>query len=64
MNKDILSLWQSQVHNKDELEGVVEREPVGCVDGRLNDGQGSVNNPVLHIIGQLTTMLLLAMRML
>ena len=44
---DVLSLRQSHIHDEDELEGVVEREPVGCVDERLKNGQEGVDDPVL-----------------
>lgn len=44
---NLLCLGKSHVHDEDELEGPVEGEPVGCVDERLNDGQGCIDDPVL-----------------
>lgn len=44
---DLLGLRQSHVHNEDELEGVVEGEPVGGVDGGFEDGEEGVDDPVL-----------------
>lgn len=43
----VLSLWQSHVHDEDELEGVVEGEPISGIDERLDDGQEGVDDPVL-----------------
>ena len=43
----LLSLWESHVHDEDKLEGVVEWEPVGGVDERLDDGEAGVDDPVL-----------------
>ena len=45
---DLLGLGKRHPQDKDELEGVVEGEPVDSVDSRLNDGQESVDNPVLE----------------
>ena len=44
---NVLSLRQSHPHDEDELEGEVEREPVGGVDEGFNDGQTGVDDPVL-----------------
>ena len=46
-NRHVPSLRESHPHNEDELEDVVEREPVDSVDGRLKDGQEGVDDPVL-----------------
>lgn len=40
------SLGEGHPENKDELEGVVEGEPVDGVDGALDDGQESKSDPV------------------
>jgi len=43
--------------DQDELEDVVEGEPVDCIDEALKDGEESINNPVcqpLSIIGLAT----------
>lgn len=45
--KNVLSLRQSHVHDEDEFECVVEREPVDGVDEGLEDGQEGVDDPVL-----------------
>lgn len=47
---DIPSLRKGHPEDKDELEGVVEREPVNGIDGRLNDRQEGVDDPVLSNI--------------
>ena len=44
---DVLSLRQSHVHDEDELEGVVEGEPVDGIDHRLQNSQEGIDNPVL-----------------
>jgi len=49
-------LGKSHPEDEDELEGVVEWEPVDGVDGALKEAQESINNPVrkpLSIIGRL-----------
>lgn len=43
------SLGKGHPEDKDELEDVVEWEPVDSVDGRLNDGQEGVDDPVLRM---------------
>jgi hypothetical protein len=42
------SNWKRQPENKDELEGVVEWEPVDSVDRALEDSQESEDHPVLE----------------
>ena len=44
---DLPSLGKSHPKDEDELEGVVEREPVNGVDRRFENGQEGVNDPVL-----------------
>lgn len=44
---DLRGLRKSHPEDKDELEGVVEWEPVDCVNGRLEDGQEGISHPVL-----------------
>lgn len=44
---DLPSLGQSKPKNEDELEGVVEGEPVNGIDSALEDGEECENNPVL-----------------
>lgn len=48
--QDLPSLWKSHPENEDELEDVVEREPVDGVDSRLKNGQEGIDNPVLYHI--------------
>ena len=43
----LLSLRESHIHDEDELEGVVEWEPVSGVDSGLKHGQEGVDDPVL-----------------
>jgi hypothetical protein len=50
------SLRESHPNNEDELEDVVEREPVNSIDRRLNDGQEGVHDPVLHSLFSKTHM--------
>lgn len=38
---------QSHPNHEDELEGVVEREPVNGIDGRFDDGEEGIHDPVL-----------------
>lgn len=45
--RDLLGLWESHVHDEDELEGVVEGEPVDSVDHGFEDGEEGVDDPVL-----------------
>jgi len=40
------SLRKSHPQNENELEGVVEWEPVDGIDGALNDGQKGIHHPV------------------
>jgi hypothetical protein len=40
--------WECQPENKDELEGVVEWEPVDGADGALEDSQEGKDYPVLN----------------
>ena len=47
--RNLLGLWESHVHDEDELEGVVEGEPVGGVDEGFDDGEEGVDDPVLAI---------------
>ena len=50
----LLGLRQSHVHDEDELESVVEWEPIGGIDDRFDDGQEGVDDPVgkpLSVIG-------------
>jgi len=50
------SLWESHPEDEDELEGVVEWEPVDGINGALEEGQERINDPVsqpLGIIGSL-----------
>ena len=46
--------WKRQPENKDELEGVVEWEPVHGADRTLEDGQESEDHPVLETMNQRT----------
>jgi len=46
-----VGLGESHPEDQDELEDVVEGEPVGGVDGALNDGQESKDNPVSQPLG-------------
>jgi hypothetical protein len=39
--------WEGEPENEDELECVVEWEPVNSVDCTLEDGQEGEDNPVL-----------------
>ena len=43
------SLRKSHPKDEDELEGVVEWEPVDGIDGGLNDSQEGVGHPVLSL---------------
>lgn len=45
-NLSTVGLRKRHPQNEDELEDVVEGEPVGGVDGTLNDCQQGINNPV------------------
>lgn len=54
------SLWEGHPEHKNELEHVVEWEPVDGVDGRLNHGEKGVDNPVLLSLRQYTKTLLLS----
>ena len=45
--KYVPSLRKSHPEDKDELEGVVEGEPVDGVDSRLNHSEEGVDHPVL-----------------
>lgn len=63
------SLGEGHPENEDELEGVVEWEPVDGVDGALEDGQESESDPVSQPLlrvsvktGQATTRSLLSVR--
>jgi len=50
------SLGKSHPEDEDELEGIVEWEPVNGVDSALEEGQESIDDPVrkpLGIIGRL-----------
>jgi hypothetical protein len=51
---DLLGLGERHPQDKDELEGVVEGEPVDSVDGGLKNGQESVDNPVLNWHGNVS----------
>lgn len=42
-------LWESKPKGEEELEGVVEWEPVDGVDQGLEDGEEAENDPVLEI---------------
>lgn len=42
-------LWESEPEGEEELEGVVEREPVDGVDQGLEDGEEAEYDPVLGI---------------
>lgn len=45
---------QSHPNHEYEFEGVVEREPVNGIDGRFDDGEEGIHDPVgqpLRIIG-------------
>jgi hypothetical protein len=42
------SNWEREPENKDELECVVEWEPVYGADGALKNGQESKDDPVLQ----------------
>jgi hypothetical protein len=44
------SLRESKPEDKNELEGVVEGEPVNGANGALEDGQERENDPVLYMI--------------
>ena len=48
----LLGLRESHPHDEDELEGVVEWEPVGGVDHGFDDGGEGVYDPVLPICSQ------------
>ena len=50
-NKDVLGLREGHPEDKDELEGVVEGEPVDGVDGALEEGQEGVDDPVGEPLG-------------
>lgn len=45
-NLSAVELGKRHPENKDELEDVVEREPVRGVDSALNNGQEGKNHPV------------------
>jgi hypothetical protein len=45
----IPGLRKSHPEDKDELEGVVEWEPVNGVDRRLDDCEKAKGDPVLHL---------------
>ena len=51
---DLPGDWKRQPENKDELEGVVEWEPVDSADRTLEDGQESEDHPVLENMNQRT----------
>ena len=48
---DVLGLWESHPEDKDELEGVVEWEPVDSVHGALEKGKEGVDDPVGEPLG-------------
>ena len=50
-NLGTTSLGQGHPEHKDELEGVVEGEPVDGVDGALKNGQEGVSDPVGQPVG-------------
>jgi hypothetical protein len=56
----LLGLGESHPHDEDELEGVVEWEPVSGVDHGLDDGGEGVDDPVLPISHQHPTHSLLS----
>lgn len=39
--------WESEPEDEDELECIVEWEPVDCADSTLEDSEESENDPVL-----------------
>jgi len=45
------SNWEREPENKDELEGVVEWEPIHRTDGALKNGQESIDDPVCKPLG-------------
>jgi hypothetical protein len=45
-NLSAVGLGERHPQNEDELEDVVEGEPVGGIDGTLNNSEEGVNNPV------------------
>lgn len=47
--ENLPSHWESEPENEDELECVVEWEPVDGADQALKDCQESKNNPVLDM---------------
>lgn len=48
--QDLPGLRESHPQDEDELEGVVEWEPVDGVDGGLKHGQEGVDDPVLRSV--------------
>lgn len=50
-NLGTASLGKSHPHDQDELENVVEGEPVSGADSALNDSQESEDNPVREPLG-------------
>jgi len=50
-NLRAIGLGESHPQNKDELEGVVEGEPVNGTDSTLEDVQEGVDNPVRQPLG-------------
>lgn len=46
-SKHVPGDWESEPQYKDELESVVEREPVNGADETLKDSEESENDPVL-----------------
>ena len=41
------SRWKSHPEDEDELEGVIEWEPVDSIDSGLDDGEEGIGHPVL-----------------
>jgi hypothetical protein len=46
-DRSLLGEWKSEPEDKDELESVVEWEPIDGVDGTFKDSKESKDNPVL-----------------